>query len=113
LVSGGTDNHLLLIDCRDLNITGRQGSERLAEGGIYGNRNSIPYDSASPFEPSGIRLGTPALTTRGMKEAQMVIIGNIIAKVLKNIDDENTLKELKDTVLQLTNDFPIYPGMSI
>ncbi|MFA6322149.1 MAG: serine hydroxymethyltransferase [Candidatus Buchananbacteria bacterium] len=113
LVSGGTDNHLVLIDCRDLKITGRQGSERLAAGGIYTNRNSVPYDTGSAFEPSGIRLGTPALTTRGMKEAQMEIIGNIIAKILKNVEDEKVLDELKDVVSQLTKEFPIYSGMTI
>ncbi len=113
LVSGGTDNHLLLIKCAPLNLTGRQGSERLAEGGIYTNRNTVPYDTGTPFEPTGIRLGTPALTTRGMKEEQMAIIGKIIAKVLNNISDENTLKELRDTVAQLTKEFPVYPGMTI
>ena len=77
LVSGGTDIHLMLIDCNPLKITGRDGSEALAEGGIYTNRNSIPYDPGTAFEPTGIRLGTPALTTRGMKEEQMEIIGKI------------------------------------
>jgi len=113
LVSQGTDNHLMLIKCAPLGLTGRQGSERLAEGGIYTNRNTVPYDTGSAFEPTGIRLGTPALTTRGMKEEQMAIVGKIIAKVLKNIKDEEVLKELKNTVAQLTKDFPIYPGMEI
>lgn len=113
LVSGGTDNHLMLIDCNPFKITGRQLSETLAEGGIYTNRNTIPYDPGSAFEPTGIRLGTPAITTRGMKEEQMKIIGKIIAKVLKNIDSEEVKKELKDTVAQLTKEFPIYPGMEI
>jgi len=113
LVSGGTDTHLMLIDCQNLKITGRQGSEALAQGGIYTNRNTIPFDPGSAFEPSGIRLGTPALTTREMKEDQMNIIGQIIAKVLKNIDNQKIQKELKDTVKQLTEDFPIYPEMEI
>ncbi|HLC89462.1 MAG TPA: serine hydroxymethyltransferase [Patescibacteria group bacterium] len=114
LVSGGTDNHLMLIKCAPLNLTGRQGSDRLAQGGIYTNRNTIPYDTGTAFEPTGIRLGTPALTTRGMKEKEMEIVGQIIAKVLKNINnDDNTLKELKDTVNQLTKEFPIYPEISI
>ena len=113
LVSGGTDNHLMLIDCNPLKITGRVGSEALAEGGIYTNRNTIPFDPGSAFEPTGIRLGTPALTTRGMKEKQMEIIGKIIAKVLKNIDDEGVKKELEDTVAQLTKEFPVYAGMEI
>src|SRR3989344_2223825 len=113
LVSGGTDNHLMLIKCAPLGLTGRQGSERLALGGIYTNRNTVPYDTGTPFEPTGIRLGTPALTTRGMKEEQMAIVGKIIAKVLKNIDSEAVLKELKETVAQLTKEFPVYPGMTI
>lgn len=113
LVSGGTDTHLMLIDCQNLKITGRQGSEALAQGGIYTNRNTIPFDPGSAFEPSGIRLGTPALTTRNMKEDQMNTIGQIIAKVLKNIDNQKIQKELKDTVKQLTEDFPIYPEMEI
>ena len=113
LVSGGTDNHLMLIKCAPLGLTGRQGSEALAEGGIYTNRNTIPYDSGSAFEPTGIRLGTPALTTRGMKEEQMKITGKIIAKVLKNINNEEIKKELKDTVAQLTREFPVYSGMTI
>jgi len=113
IVSGGTDIHLLLIKCAPLGITGRDGSEALAEGGIYTNRNTVPYDTGSAFEPTGIRLGTPALTTRGMKEEQMEIIGKIIAKVLKNINSEEVKKELKDTVAQLTKEFPIYPGMTI
>ncbi len=113
LVSGGTDNHLLLIDCNPLKITGRQGSDALAEGGIYTNRNTIPYDPGTAFEPTGIRLGTPAITTRGMKEEQMKIIGKIIAKVLKDINSEETKKELKDVVAQLTQEFPVYPGMKI
>ncbi len=113
LVSGGTDNHLMLIDCRPLNITGREGSDALAQGGIYTNRNTVPYDTGSAFEPSGIRLGTPALTTRGMEEKQMEIIGKIIAKVLKNTSDEKIKKELKDTVAQLTKEFPIYPDLTI
>ena len=111
LVSGGTDIHLMLIDCNSLKITGRQASDVLAQGGIYTNRNTIPYDPGSAFEPTGVRLGTPALTTRGMKEPQMKIIGNVIAKVLKNIDDEKVKKELQDTVIQLTREFPLYPGM--
>jgi len=113
LVSNGTDNHLMLIKCAPLGITGRLGSERLAEGGIYTNRNTVPYDTGSAFEPTGIRLGTPAITTRGMKEVQMEIIGKIIAKVLKNPKDDIILKELNSTVAQLTKEFPIYEGMTI
>ncbi|OGY43899.1 MAG: serine hydroxymethyltransferase [Candidatus Buchananbacteria bacterium RIFCSPHIGHO2_01_FULL_39_14] len=113
LVSGGTDNHLMLIKCAPLGLTGRQGSEALAQGGIYTNRNTIPYDTGTAFEPTGIRLGTPALTSRGMKEGQMKIIGKIIAKVLKNINNDNILKELKDVVAQLCQEFPVYKEMTI
>ena len=113
LVSGGTDIHLMLIKCAPLGITGRAGSDVLAEGGIYTNRNTVPYDTGSAFEPTGIRLGTPALTTRGMKEEQMEIIGKIIANVLKNIKSEEVKKELEDTVAQLTKEFPVYPEMKI
>lgn len=113
LVSNGTDNHLMLIKCAPLGITGRAGSERLAEGGIYTNRNTVPYDTGSAFEPTGIRLGTPALTTRGMREPQMEIIGKIIAKSLKNINNEGVKKELADTVSQLTKEFPIYQEIKI
>ena len=113
LVSGGTDIHLMLIKCQPLGLTGREASEKLAEGGVYTNRNTVPYDTGSAFEPTGIRLGTPALTTRGMKEKEMEIIGRIIAKVLTNIKSDAVLEELKDTVVQLVKEFPIYPGMSI
>ncbi|MAF13603.1 MAG: serine hydroxymethyltransferase [Parcubacteria group bacterium] len=113
LVSGGTDIHLMLIDCNPLKISGRTGSNVLAEGGIYTNRNTIPYDPGSAFEPTGIRLGTPAITTRGMKEDQMKIIGTIIAKVLKNSTNEEIKKELNDTVTELANQFPLYPEMTI
>src|SRR3989344_5482745 len=83
LISGGTDNHLMLIDCNPLGITGRVGSEALAECGIYTNRNTIPFDPGSAFEPTGIRLGTPALTTRGMGTEEMETICKTIAAVLK------------------------------
>lgn len=112
LVSGGTDNHLMLIDCVPLKITGRQGSDALAECGIYTNRNTIPYDPGTAFEPSGIRLGTPALTTREMKEKEMEIIGATIAGVLKNISDEGVKTRAKNTVAELTKMFPIYQELN-
>ncbi|KKQ55846.1 MAG: Serine hydroxymethyltransferase [Parcubacteria group bacterium GW2011_GWA2_38_13] len=108
LISGGTDNHLMLIDCVPLKITGRQGSEALANCEIYTNRNTIPYDPGSAFEPSGIRLGTPALTTRGMKEKEMEIIGKAIACVLKNINNSDTLRNTQKLVKELTKEYPIY-----
>ncbi|MBI4653224.1 serine hydroxymethyltransferase [Candidatus Kuenenbacteria bacterium] len=108
LVSGGTDNHLILIDCRPLKITGRQGSEALAELEIYTNRNTIPFDTGTAFEPSGIRLGTPALTTRGMKEEEMKLIGEMIVSVIKNVEDKNIKKNVKNKVKELTEKYPLY-----
>lgn len=102
LVSGGTDNHLLLIDLTDLGISGREGQERLEQSGIIVNRNTIPYDTRSPFDPSGIRLGTPALTSRGMKEKEMKKIAGFMADALiKN-------KSAKIQVRKLCLAFPPY-----
>jgi len=112
LVSGGTDNHLMLIDCVPLKITGRDGSEALAQCGIYTNRNTIPYDPGTAFEPSGIRLGTPALTTREMKEKEMEVIGKTISEVLKNISSEDIKIRAKKTVEELTKQFPIYKDLN-
>ena len=111
LVSGGTDNHLMLIDCNPLGITGRTGSEALAACGIYTNRNTIPFDQGSAFEPTGIRLGTPALTTRGMGTKEMEIIGRTIAAVLKQPADEATLTQAQKTVRELADAFPLYPEL--
>lgn len=111
LVSGGTDNHLMLINCEPLRITGRQGSEALAKAEIYTNRNAIPFDNGSAFEPSGIRLGTPALTTRGMKENEMKIIGKMIADILKDHTNEELIVRVRGEVLEMTKKFPIYEGM--
>ena len=82
LVSGGTDNHLMLVDLTGLGISGREGQDRLEKVGIIVNRNTVPYDTRSPFDPSGIRLGTPSLTTRGMKEREMKLIANLIHAAL-------------------------------
>ena len=111
LVSDGTDTHLILIDCTDLGITGKEGANKLAEFGIYTNFNMIPFDKRTPFNPSGIRIGTPALTTRGMKEDEMKEIGKVIAGVLKNLDDEKAQKEAKKVVKDLTDQFEIYPEL--
>lgn len=112
LVSGGTDNHLMLIDCSPLGIKGKEGANALAQCGIYTNFNTIPFDPNPPLDPSGIRLGTPALTTRGMKEAEMKIIGQAIAKLLKNITSDDVKKEAQNIVRELTEKFPIYKGMT-
>ncbi len=108
LVSGGTDNHLLLIDLRNLEIDGRQAADILAEAEIYTNANTIPFDSATPFRPSGLRIGTAALSTRGMKEKEMKLIGLWIAKILKNPKNFKLRKRIKKEVINLTKKFPIY-----
>ena len=112
LVAGGTQTHLLIIDCRNLNISGKEGSNAMAEAGIYANANMIPYDPSTPMNPSGIRLGTPALTTRGFKETEMKMVADWIAQILKNPTDENLKKEIKNQVENLTAKFPIYPNLS-
>ncbi|WP_342566542.1 serine hydroxymethyltransferase [Paenibacillus sp. FSL R7-0345] len=111
IVSGGTDNHLMLLDTRNLNITGKDAEKVLDSIGITVNKNAIPFDPTSPFVTSGIRIGTPAVTSRGMDEQAMSVIGRIIAKVLKNPKDETVLSEAAREVAELTEKFPIYPGL--
>ncbi|MDQ0089827.1 glycine hydroxymethyltransferase [Paenibacillus anaericanus] len=112
LVSGGTDNHLMLIDTRNLNISGKVAERVLDSIGITVNKNAIPFDPTSPFVTSGIRVGTPAVTSRGMDEEAMKEIGQIIALVLKNSDNEAVLAEARQKVEKLTDKFPIYPEVS-
>ncbi|MEK7130028.1 MAG: serine hydroxymethyltransferase, partial [Patescibacteria group bacterium] len=92
LVAGGTDTHLMIIDCTGLGVSGKQGADILAECNIYTNFNMIPYDTRKPMDPSGIRLGTPALTARGMKENEMKTVGQLIADLLKNPNDDQKQK---------------------
>jgi glycine hydroxymethyltransferase len=113
LVSGGTDNHLILIDLAETGLSGKQVEDALGEVEIYVNKNMIPYDTRKPTDPSGIRLGTPALTTRGMKEEEMKIVGEMIIKIIKNIGDENIKKEVRESVRELVTRYPIYPGLSV
>lgn len=113
LVSGGTDNHLILTDLTDTGLGGKQVEDALGVVEIYVNKNMIPYDLRKPTDPSGIRLGTPALTTRGMKEAEMKLVGEMIVKIIKNISDENIKKEVRESVRELVTKFPIYPGLSV
>ncbi|MBI2453234.1 serine hydroxymethyltransferase [Candidatus Peregrinibacteria bacterium] len=110
LVTGGTDNHLLLIDLTNKNLSGKEGSEALGMAGITVNKNTVPFDPRSPFDPSGIRLGTPALTTRGIKEAEMDLIADWITEVIHNFKNEETLSRIKNEVKELCKKFPI-PGM--
>ena len=113
LVSGGTDNHLVLIDCTPLGITGKEGANFMEELGIYTNFNMIPFDTRTPFNPSGIRMGTPALTTRGFRESEMEVIGEMIAKALKNVKSGNaeTNNRIKQQISELCRRFPLYPGL--
>ena len=108
IVSGGTDNHLVLLNLRSLEITGKIAEHVLDEVGITVNKNTIPFDTESPFVTSGVRLGTPAVTTRGFKEEEMKEIASIMAKVLKNHEDEAVKKEAQQRVTALTDKFPLY-----
>ena len=109
LVSGGTDNHLMLVDLTDKGITGKDAGKALDQAGITVNQNMIPFDTRSPMVTSGIRLGTPAITTRGMKEEEMKFIARIIAHILKDINNEKRIQEVKKEVTSLCEKFPLYP----
>lgn len=111
LVTGGTDNHLVVADVWEKNITGKDAEGILESVGIYLNKNTIPYDTRSPFNPSGIRLGTPALTTRGMRPEEMKDIGGLIAKALLKRDDKSALEKVKEDVKNLCEQFPLYPDL--
>lgn len=108
IVSGGTDNHLFTIDLRDKKLTGKEAEEILGNAGIYVNRNTIPFDPQKPHITSGIRIGTPAITTRGMKEAQIEIIVNLINEAIQNKDSHQKLNNIKEKVQELCKQFPIY-----
>lgn len=108
IISGGTDNHLMLVDLQSKKVTGKAAEEKLEKAGITCNKNAIPNDPEKPFVTSGVRLGTPAVTTRGMKEPEMELIGSLILKVLSNIDDDNAIDEVRNEVLELTKKFPLY-----
>jgi glycine hydroxymethyltransferase len=108
IVSGGTDNHLMLIDLTKLGITGKDAEAALGRAGIITNKNTIPFETRSPFITSGVRIGTPAITTRGMKEQQMHIIADYIDTVLKHSSGDNKLEEIKQKIKQLCSQFPVY-----
>ncbi|MCA0981330.1 serine hydroxymethyltransferase [Exiguobacterium aestuarii] len=109
IVSGGTDNHLLLVDLQGIDITGKAAEHALDAAGITVNKNTIPFDPASPFVTSGIRLGTAAMTTRGFKEDDMQEVARLIGRVLKQYEDESVLAEALQDVRTLTAKFPLYP----
>jgi glycine hydroxymethyltransferase len=108
LVSGGTDNHLILVDVFEKGILGSEAELALGKAGITVNKNSIPWDTNPPLKPSGIRIGTPALTTRGMKEPEMRQIATWIAKALEQRNDDAALTHIRGEVAELTNQFPLY-----
>ena len=112
IISGGTDNHLMLIDLRNKNITGKKAQETLDKAHITLNKNAVPYDDKSPFVTSGIRVGVPAVTTRGMKEEHMQIIVDFIDKILMNIDDEQINLTVKEEVKLFMKQFPLYPELN-
>ncbi|MEB3102526.1 serine hydroxymethyltransferase [Ferviditalea candida] len=112
IVSGGTDNHLMLIDTRNLNITGKDAEHLLDQVKITVNKNAIPFDPTSPFVTSGIRIGTPAVTTRGMGSGEMKTIAEVIAMTLKHPSDSSVQDKARGMVKELTERFPIYAGLS-
>jgi glycine hydroxymethyltransferase len=108
LVSGGTDNHLMLVDLTAKGVTGKDAQEALDRAAITVNKNGIPYDTLGPMITSGIRIGTPALTTRGMKENEMRLIASLIAEVIHHINDEQKIQAVAGKVKTLCDQFPLY-----
>ena len=108
IVSGGTDNHLMLVDVFSKKITGKDAEKALERAGITVNKNAIPFDTNPPMTASGIRVGTPAVTTRGMKEPEMKRIGNWICEVLSDLANESTQARVRGEVEKLTEQFPLY-----
>ena len=109
LISGGTDNHLMLVDLRKSELTGKVAQETLDKARITVNRNAVPFDTRSPFVTSGIRIGTPAVTSRGMKELEAELIGDFILRALNSAGNESALKAIADDVGELCRKFPVYP----
>lgn len=109
VVSGGTDNHLMLLDVfGSFEITGKEAEKALETVGISTNKNMIPFDPRKPLDPSGIRIGTPAITTRGMGTSEMELLGDIIIRTLKNRENANELEKIKQEVKNLCVKFPLY-----
>ncbi|MCW3115244.1 MAG: serine hydroxymethyltransferase [Segetibacter sp.] len=111
LISGGTDNHLMLIDLRNKNISGKKAENVLVKADITVNKNMVPFDDKSAFVTSGIRIGVPAITTRGMKEEHMQFVVNVIDNALMNADDENTITSIRKQVNEFMQQFPLYPEL--
>jgi glycine hydroxymethyltransferase len=108
LVSGGTDNHIVLLDLRPWNLTGKEAEKLLEDAGITVNKNTIPYDPEKPFVTSGIRMGTAALTTRGMKREEMVKIGEVIATVLKSKGNKDVIQKARETTKEICDVYPLF-----
>ena len=108
IVSGGTDTHLILVDLTKKGISGKKAERSLEESGITTNKNMVPFDERSPMITSGIRIGTPALTSRGMKENEMIQIAHLIDGVIRNIEDNNIIHHTRLQVSELCSEFPIY-----
>jgi glycine hydroxymethyltransferase len=111
LISNGTDNHLMLIDLRNKNITGKKAQETLDKAHITLNKNAVPFDDKSPFVTSGIRVEVPAITTRGMKENDMETVVDFLDKILMNLDNESIIREVKNEVHSLMENFELYPEL--
>ncbi len=111
LVTGGTDNHLLVVDVRSRDINGIQATRILDRVGITVNNNQIPFDPLPPTKSSGIRIGTPAMTTRGLREAEMRRLGKLIVSALDHADDEMRMRQIREDTLDLADSFPVYPGI--
>ena len=112
IVSGGTDNHLMLVDLRPFGVTGKVAQEALDRAGITTNKNAIPNDPEKPFVTSGLRLGTASVTTAGMAEPEMAEIASLMARVLRAVDDEQVAVDVKDTAARLCSKFTPYPQLS-
>ena len=110
VISGGTDNHLMLIDLTNKNITGKQAENALGKAGMTVNKNMVPFDQRSPFVTSGIRIGTPVVTTRGMKEKEMEKITGFINRAIQNVDNDSELLEIKKEVNELCSGYPLFKG---
>jgi glycine hydroxymethyltransferase len=111
LISGGTDNHLMLIDLRNKNISGKKAEQALVQADITLNKNMVPFDDKSAFVTSGIRVGTAAITTRGMKEADMQFVVNVVDKVLMNADDTALIDSVRGEVNEFMKQFVLYPEL--
>lgn len=111
VLTGGSDNHLLLIDLKPLGLTGKAAEAVLDDVGLTVNKNTIPFETESPFVTSGIRVGVAAVTTRGFDEAAIARVGKLIAKVLHNLEDEAVHAEVRQEVAKITAEYPLYPSL--